>query len=766
MSALRFDGKVVIVTGAGAGLGRAYAIEFAKRGAKVVVNDLGGASNGEGSSASVADKVVQEIKSAGGVAVADYNSVVDGAKIVKTAVDTFGRVDVVINNAGILRDKTFAKMSEADWYLLQQVHLNGAYAVTKAAWPHMLKQKYGRIIMVTSSVGLYGNIGQSHYSAVKAGVVGLANSLALEGVKSNVLTNTIAPIAGSRLTESVMSKELVDALKPEYVAPLVLYLCHEASSNNGAIFEVGAGWISRVRWQRTQGVMFPLNEKFTAEAVAQKIGQVSDFNNATYPTTSRDAFGPIMENLNGAGGAGSAPAATAAEPQKTGGKKAKSGGADVDVAKAMAADFPETKYSYTEKEVVLYNLGIGAASDPLDRSELNFCYEGAENFSVIPTFGVIPPSSSLGHVTAIPGMSFNPMMLLHGEQYLEVRSPIPTSGTLTSKAKIAGVYDKGSGALVHLDVRTVNEKNEDVLFNRYSLFIRGQGGFGGEKGPKEVEPTYDPPAGVPPAVVHRERTQENQAALYRLSGDYNPLHVDPEMAKMGNFDRPILHGLCTFGYGARAVLKHFAQNDAKRFHSIRARFVKSVYPGETLITEMWPTDGGNTIIFRVRVAERGDLVLANAAIKLHPLSGASPAAVSTAAPAAAPVAAAPSPAPAPKKASSSASFAIEPVFNELRSRASADLVAKVKASFRFDITKDKDTRYWLLDLKTGNGSLTEGDANAKADCIIAMKDDDCVKLFAGQLNAQQAFMKGQIKIKGNMMLAQKLQLLQSAKAKL
>jgi 3-hydroxyacyl-CoA dehydrogenase/3a,7a,12a-trihydroxy-5b-cholest-24-enoyl-CoA hydratase len=209
---------------------------------------------------------------------------------------------------------------------------------------------------------------------------------------------------------------------------------------------------------------------------------------------------------------------------------------------------------------------------------------------------VIPPNGALSGFINTPGLSFNPMMLLHGEQYMELLRPVPPSGALTSKAKVKAIYDKGSGALVVLDVHSKNEKGEPVLFNSYSLFIRGLGGFGGAKGPATPEENLEPPKGVPPAVVHRERTLENQATLYRLSGDLNPLHIDPSMAAMGGFSKPILHGLCTFGYGARAVLKHFAANDPKRFKSIRVRFVKSVYPGETLVTEMWPKadSGGNT----------------------------------------------------------------------------------------------------------------------------------------------------------------------------
>ncbi|HSD87803.1 MAG TPA: SDR family oxidoreductase, partial [Kofleriaceae bacterium] len=226
---LRFDGKVAIVTGAGGGLGRSHALLLASRGAKVVVNDLGGTFTGEGKSASAADKVVAEIKEKGGEAVANYDSVEDGDKIVQTALDTWKRIDIVVNNAGILRDTSFKKLTPEDWELIYRVHVNGAFKVTKAAWDHMLDAGFGRIIMTASAAGIYGNFGQANYAMAKLGLVGFANTLAIEGLKKNVRVNTIAPIAGSRLTETVLPKNITDALKPEYVSGLVAYLCHEGS---------------------------------------------------------------------------------------------------------------------------------------------------------------------------------------------------------------------------------------------------------------------------------------------------------------------------------------------------------------------------------------------------------------------------------------------------------------------------------------------------------------------------------------------------------
>lgn len=246
---IRFDNRVAVVTGAGGGLGRIYALELAKRGAKVVVNDLGCDPDGSGKgSGTPADNVVQEIKELGGEAVSSYDNVATsegGKNIIISAVNTFGKVDILINNAGVLRDKSFMNMEPENWKWVLDVHLNGAYNVTQAAFKVMKDHGYGRIIMTTSAAGLYGNFGQTNYSAAKMGLVGLMNTLKIEGAKYNIKVNTIAPLAASRLTEDVTPSEIFEKMKPEFVAPLVLYLCSEACHNTGAIFNAGMGYFSR-----------------------------------------------------------------------------------------------------------------------------------------------------------------------------------------------------------------------------------------------------------------------------------------------------------------------------------------------------------------------------------------------------------------------------------------------------------------------------------------------------------------------------------------
>ncbi len=247
---IRFDDRVAVITGAGGGLGRVYALELAKRGAKVVVNDYGGPRDGAGAgSSSAADRVVTEIREAGGEAVANCDNVATpegGENIVRTALEAFGTVDILINNAGILRDKSFPKMEPENWKAVLDVHLNGAYHVTRPAFQVMKEKGYGRIIMTTSAAGLYGNFGQANYSAAKMGLVGLMNALKLEGEKYGIRVNTVAPLAASRLTEDVLPPDLFEKMQPEYVAPLVLYLAAERCQDSGEIFNAGMGCYNRV----------------------------------------------------------------------------------------------------------------------------------------------------------------------------------------------------------------------------------------------------------------------------------------------------------------------------------------------------------------------------------------------------------------------------------------------------------------------------------------------------------------------------------------
>jgi NAD(P)-dependent dehydrogenase (short-subunit alcohol dehydrogenase family) len=272
MSKIDFTGRVAIITGAGAGLGRDYALNLGQKGAKVVVNDLGGSRDGSGSgSASAADLVVDEIKAAGGEAVANYDNVASsegGENIVKTAIDSYGKVDILINNAGILRDKSFVKMSEQEWDAVIAVHLKGTFNVTRPAFANMKENKYGRIVLTSSGSGMFGNFGQSNYAAAKAGMAGMVNVLKLEGAKYNIKTNLLMPSAGTRLTEDVMPPEMFEKLDVKYITPGVMYLVSEQCQESGIYLNAFAGYFSRSQILSGPGVMFP--ELPSVEQVADK----------------------------------------------------------------------------------------------------------------------------------------------------------------------------------------------------------------------------------------------------------------------------------------------------------------------------------------------------------------------------------------------------------------------------------------------------------------------------------------------------------------
>lgn len=273
--------RVIVVTGAGGGLGREYALTLAKEGASVVVNDLGGARDGTGAGSSMADQVVSEIRAAGGRAVANYDSVATedgGANIIKTALDEFGAVHGVVSNAGILRDGTFHKMTFENWDAVLKVHLYGGYNVLRAAWPHFREQSYGRVVVATSTSGLFGNFGQTNYGAAKLGLVGMINTLAREGAKYNIRANAVAPIAATRMTEDILPKEVLDKLTPEYVAPVVAYLCTEECADTASIFIVGGGKVQRVALFGNEGATF--NTPPSVQDIASHWSEITDLSAA------------------------------------------------------------------------------------------------------------------------------------------------------------------------------------------------------------------------------------------------------------------------------------------------------------------------------------------------------------------------------------------------------------------------------------------------------------------------------------------------------
>ncbi len=282
---IRFDGKVAIVTGAGAGLGRRHAVALAARGAKVVVNDFGGSRDGSDEGASAAQAVVDEIRAAGGTAVVNGANVADFAHVeamVGEALAEFGRVDILVNNAGILRDKSFAKMEAGDFKAVLDVHLMGAFNCSKAVWAVMREQEYGRIVMTTSAAGLYGNFGQANYGSAKMGMIGLMNVLHVEGAKNNIKVNAIAPLAATRMTEDLLPPEALDAIRPERVTPGVLYLCSDEAPSR-MILSAGGGLFATATVVETQPVYFG-DDVLSPEAIAQQFSGTQDWAQAvSYP---------------------------------------------------------------------------------------------------------------------------------------------------------------------------------------------------------------------------------------------------------------------------------------------------------------------------------------------------------------------------------------------------------------------------------------------------------------------------------------------------
>ncbi len=728
MSELRFDRRVAIVTGAGNGLGRSHALLLASRGAKVVVNDLGGTAAGSGTSSSAADGVVAEIRAAGGEAVANYDSVEDGAKIVQQALDTYKRVDVVVNNAGILRDASFGKMTDEDWDLVYRVHVLGSFRVTRAAWNHLRDAGYGRVVMTASAAGIYGNFGQANYAMAKLGLYGFAQTLALEGLKKGIRVNTIAPIAGSRMTETVMPADLVAALKPEHVSPLVAWLCHESCDENGSLFEVGGGFVAKLRWERAEGGLFRLSRPLTPEAVSGKWSAIVDFGKATHPSNVTESMQPILGNLSTAKGRG--------------------GNEYIDIDEALGHEMPPVEGHFDERDLAIYALGVGAGTDPLDPKELPYVYELAgEGFRMVPTFAAAPALRAIFDLAKQgkqpPGLHYGLDRILHGEQYTEIRAPWPTHGKIAHKIRIKDVFDKGKHALVVTAVTTTDEQGRELAYNEITTLVRGAGGWGGERGP--AADANVAPSRAPDAVVE-EATSPSQALLYRLSGDWNPLHADPRFAQGFGFDRPILHGLCTFGFAARHVVGKFCpRGDPRFFKSIKARFADSVFPGETLRSEMWKE--GDRILFVTKVKERDKVVLSNAAVELF---------------AELPKAALQS-LPPPASPSAALTLTSADVFTGIEDHIARhpDLAGKIGKSFVFKLTSPDSV--WTVDLKNRPGSVKPG--SNEADCTLELAEADFMAMTSGKADPMKLYTGGKLKVSGDVMASQKLTFLQKVDPK-
>ena len=297
---ISFKDKVAIVTGAGGGLGRCHALQFAERGAKVIVNDLGGSVDGSGGSSEAADKVVEEIKAMGGDSISNGSSVTDKAgvkKLVDDAMAAYGRIDILVNNAGVLRDKSFAKVTLDDFEFVVDVHMMGSVYCTKAVWPIMVEQKYGRIVMTSSSSGIFGNFGQSNYGSAKMGVVGLMNTLRIEGQKNNIKVNSLVPVAATRMTENLgMPDAVFDSLKPESVSPAVIFMSSE-DAPDGVMISAGAGVFAMAEIVHSEGIALK-GDDLNADMLAEKWSEASDMTNSKALRSGAEHTAHIFKKLS------------------------------------------------------------------------------------------------------------------------------------------------------------------------------------------------------------------------------------------------------------------------------------------------------------------------------------------------------------------------------------------------------------------------------------------------------------------------------------
>jgi 3-hydroxyacyl-CoA dehydrogenase/3a,7a,12a-trihydroxy-5b-cholest-24-enoyl-CoA hydratase len=426
----------------------------------------------------------------------------------------------------------------------------------------------------------------------------------------------------------------------------------------------------------------------------------------------------------------------------------KGGNQFIDVDAALGFEFPELQSSYDERDLALYALGIGAAEDPTDDKDLQLVYElHGEGFKALPTYGVIPALNGILTLAKegkqAPGLKYGLDRVLHGEQYLEVTRPLPSRAKLTHKGRIKDIFDKGKGATVITAVDSYDERGELLVKNEVTTFVRGAGGWGGDRGPSA---DVNVPPQRPPDAVVEEKTSANQALLYRLSGDWNPLHADPGFARAFGFERPILHGLCSFGFAARHVLRRFAKDgDPRYFKSIKVRFAESVFPGETLCTEMWK-ESDTRIVFRCRVKERDKVVISNAAIELYPEIPKAKAPKAVEKPSAAPAGA---PAGLPTSADVFSGIAVYLSKNP-------ELVGKIKTVYAFKL-KNPDS-VWTVDVKNGGGSVMPGEP-IPAECTLEISDADFMDMCAGKADPMKLFTSGKLKISGNVMASQKLEFL-------
>jgi NAD(P)-dependent dehydrogenase (short-subunit alcohol dehydrogenase family)/acyl dehydratase len=691
------DGKVALVTGAGGGLGRAHALALAAAGAKVVVNDLGGARDGSGAGHNMADKVVAEIVAAGGAAVADYGSVADadGAQaMVKAATDAFGRLDIVVNNAGILRDKTLLKLEQDQWELVMAVHATGTFLVTKAAAAVMLGQGTGgRIINTTSYAGLKGNFGQSNYAAAKAGIAGFTRTIALELRKHHITVNAIAPLAKTRMTEEIQA--VPDALEPEDISPLVVWLASELAADvTGRVFGAHGSHYFEYVVEMTRGVDLG-DARWSAEQVAQRLGditrteaeqiaasgapsaeasaesgQVAALLSALPATLRVDKVGTwgatIGFEVKGAGSwsikvaDGQAIYAQGKPGSATGTITFDSAAVLLDLAAGkieaqgafmkglIKADNMDVLMRFSKvfdlkaAAVALAPAEEGAASaapvaerSGMNREAIGLKFRGHARFVrpeatrayalateetdaryvadppslATPLFPVVPMMEVLMPAIMDERLGADMLRLVHGEQEMIFHRPLNVWDLVAPRGEITAIEERSSGETVKVHQRLICDGQVPVEAIS-TLFVRGK-----RRGEPRGEDHHAGPGDRPILAQVRQEVSLDQATRYAgASGDRNPIHLDPEVARAGGLPGVILHGLCTMAMATRAVIEAVGGSDPARLERIFVRFVKPVLPGQVLTTRVWleGVEGDKNLYGFETCNEAGDVVLGHA----------------------------------------------------------------------------------------------------------------------------------------------------------
>ncbi|MGE0383357.1 MAG: SDR family NAD(P)-dependent oxidoreductase [Gammaproteobacteria bacterium] len=588
MSAITLQGRVAIVTGAGSGLGRAHALELARRGARVVVNDIGGAVDGSGLDAGPAQAVVAEILAAGGEAVADTHSVLDGEAVVQTAVDAFGSVDILVNNAGILRDKAFHNMTREMYDAALDVHLRGAVYVTMAAYRLMRARNHGRIVNTTSTAGLLGNFGQANYGSGKAGLYGLMRVLALEGASNNVKVNCIAPIAYTRMSAG-MHPEMRTTFTPERVSPVVAYLASDECAVTGEVFSVAGGHVARfflgltAGWHRDSG-------ELTAEDVAGHLGEIFAEEGYTVPKTPGEEVMALCRKL--------IPEAAALRPRTP---------APFDHAQIG-------RHHAVGRTAIGREAALEYAAATNDR---NPCYAASDLippvFAVVPTFeGIL---SVVRDVIPESVRSFT----VHGSHDMHFHVPLRSAMAIDTTSEAVGYRVKGSGTTLWVKLTSVDDAGRVVLEQYSSFVIRGvqDSTDGGIEGPAHAFPDD---ARSRPIATRKVHVDDDQTYRYaKASGDNAFIHLDAEAARKVGLPGIIVHGLCTMAMCSSMVIDAVAQGDPARLARLAVKFSGNLLPGVDLVTDMYDAGGtpsGRFIAFEAQ--GNGTAVIRNGWAEIRP----------------------------------------------------------------------------------------------------------------------------------------------------